>query len=250
MPQWKTSKTIRYLYRVTGHNGHKPKRQQPKRPQTGKATNRNGRKPKTGMATNRKGHRPKRPQTETATNRNGHRPRQPKTKTATNRNGHTRWYPNILQGTCMASALGLGLQGLYSATNCADNILGRFRIILQNQIARVDSFTNLTKRWVFRFRLSASISSHNLISLGKQFHARGPYTANARLPKVSCLNFGTFRTRSSLDKQFHPTHYNGCNYLSMLGLKLNPVSNRGPFHNKTQPLANHVHISWDVLHAS
>ena len=92
---------------------------------------------------------------------------------------------------------GLGLQGLYSATNCADNILGRFTIILQNQIARVDSFTNLTKRWVFRFRLNASILSHNLISFGKQFHARGPYTANARLPKVSCLNFGTFRTRSS-----------------------------------------------------
>ena len=45
----------------------------------------------------------------------------------------------------------LGLQGLYSATNCADNILGRFTIILQNQIARVDSFTNLTKRWDFRF---------------------------------------------------------------------------------------------------
>ena len=95
--------------------------------------------------------------------------------------------------------LGLGLQGLYSATNCADNILGRFTIILQNQISRVDSFTNLTKRWVFRFRLNASISSDNLISFGKHFHARGPYTANARLPKVSCLNFGTFRTRSLLD---------------------------------------------------
>ena len=39
--------------------------------------------------------------------------------------------------------LGLGLQGLYSATNCADNILGRFTIILQNQIARVDSFTQI-----------------------------------------------------------------------------------------------------------
>ena len=24
-----------------------------------------------------------------------------------------------------------------------------------------------------------------------------------------------------LDKKFHPTRYNGCNYLSMLGLKLN-----------------------------
>ena len=76
--------------------------------------------------------------------------------------------------------LGLGLQGLYSTINCAGNILGRFTILLQNQIARVDSFTNLTKRWVFVFRLSASISSNNLISFGKQFHARGPYTANAR----------------------------------------------------------------------
>ena len=92
-----------------------------------------------------------------------------------------------------------GLQGLYSATNCADNILGRFTRILQNRIARVDSFTNLTKRWVFRFRLNASISSHNLISFGKQFNARGPYTANARLPKVSCFDIRTFRTRSLLD---------------------------------------------------
>ena len=41
------------------------------------------------------------------------------------------------------NSLGLGLQGLYSATNCTHNILGRFTIILQNQIARVDSFTNL-----------------------------------------------------------------------------------------------------------
>ena len=27
--------------------------------------------------------------------------------------------------------LGLGLQGLYSATTCADNILGRFTMVLQ-----------------------------------------------------------------------------------------------------------------------
>ena len=89
---------------------------------------------------------------------------------------------------CLLLGLGLGLQVFYSATNCADNILGRFTIILQNQIARVDSFTNLRKRWVFRFRLNASISSHNLISFGKQFYARGSYTLNAHLPKVSCLN--------------------------------------------------------------
>ena len=47
------------------------------------------------------------------------------------------------------------------------------------------------------FRLNVSISSHKIISLAKQFHARGPYTA--RLPNVSCLNFGTFRARSPLD---------------------------------------------------
>ena len=85
--------------------------------------------------------------------------------------------------------LGLGLQGLYSTANCTDNILGRLTIIHQNQISRVDSFTNSTKRWVFRFRLNASISSHHLISFGKQFHARGPYTANARLPKVIMFEF-------------------------------------------------------------
>ena len=30
-----------------------------------------------------------------------------------------------------------------------------------------------------------------------------------------------------MDKKFHPTHYNRCNYLSMLGLKLIHVSKRG-----------------------
>ena len=30
-----------------------------------------------------------------------------------------------------------------------------------------------------------------------------------------------------MDKLFHPIHYNVCNYLSMLGLKLNHVSKRG-----------------------
>ena len=102
---------------VTGHNGHKPKGHnrnghKPKRPQTRRATNRNGRKPKrpqTGTATNRNGHRPKK-----ATSRNGRRPKRPQTekskkKPATNRKGQTRWYSNILQGTCMTS----GLQNTY-----------------------------------------------------------------------------------------------------------------------------------------
>ena len=32
-----------------------------------------------------------------------------------------------------------------------------------------------------------------------------------------------------MDKWFHPTHFNGCNYLSMLGLRLIHVSKRGPW---------------------
>ena len=95
--------------------------------------------------------------------------------------------------------LGLGLICLYSAIYCVDNILERFTIIAQNQIARVDSFTNLANRWVFRFRLNASISSHNLISFGIQSYDRGPYTDNAYLPNVSCLNFGTFMAHCSWD---------------------------------------------------
>ena len=41
-----------------------------------------------------------------------------------------------------------------------------------------------------------------------------------------------------MDKLFHPTLYNGCNYLSMLGLKVNHVSKRGhwgnPYTGKTE----------------
>ena len=89
-------------WQVTGHNGHKPKRPQPKRPQTGTATNRNGHKPKrpqtewpqTGTAT-----KPERPQTGRATNRNGHRPERPQTETATDRNGHKPKRPHQLSPT-------------------------------------------------------------------------------------------------------------------------------------------------------
>ena len=83
---------------VTGHNGHKPKRPQPKRPQTETAKNSNGHKPErpqTETATNRNGHKPERPQTETATNRNGHKLKWPQTGTATNRNGHISCHHHI-----------------------------------------------------------------------------------------------------------------------------------------------------------
>ena len=49
---------------VTGHNDHKPKGPQPKRPQTETPTNRNGHRPKWPQTGG--------PQTGTATNRNGH----------------------------------------------------------------------------------------------------------------------------------------------------------------------------------
>ena len=89
---------------VTGHNGHKPKWPQPKRPQTGTATNRNGHKPErpqTETATGRNGYKSKRPQTGTATNRNGHRPEGPQTETATDRKGHKPKRPHQLQDNFM-----------------------------------------------------------------------------------------------------------------------------------------------------
>ena len=81
------------LQKDSGHNGHKPKRPKPKRPQTETATNRNG-------------HRPKRPQTETATNRKGHRPEWPQTGTATNRNGHKPERPQIEIDTTISDSAG------------------------------------------------------------------------------------------------------------------------------------------------
>ena len=45
----------------------------------------------------------------------------------------------------------------------------------------------------------------------KQFHTRGPCTVNARLPKVSCLNFGTFRTHASLDLMKYLLLFDGVN---------------------------------------
>ena len=43
------------------------------------------------------------------------------------------------------------------------------------------------------------------------------------IPKLQRLH----RWSLGMDKLFHPTHYNGCDYLSMLGLKLNHVRKRG-----------------------
>ena len=43
------------------------------------------------------------------------------------------------------------------------------------------------------------------------------------IPKLQRLH----RWSLGMDKYFHPTLYNGCNYLSMLGLKLNHVSKWG-----------------------
>ena len=44
------------------------------------------------------------------------------------------------------------------------------------------------------------------------------------IPKLQRLN----RWSLGVDEQVHPTFYNGCNYLSMVGLKKNYVSKRGP----------------------
>ena len=46
-----------------------------------------------------------------------------------------------------------------------------------------------------------------------------------------------------MDKQFHPTHFNGCNHLSMVGLKLNHVSKGGPggHHHRRRRRRHHHH---------
>ena len=41
-------------------------------------------------------------------------------------------------------------------------------------------------------------------------------------------NLAVHRTPLGLDQSFHHTLYNGCNYLSILGLKLIHVSKEGP----------------------
>ena len=49
---------------------------------------------------------------------------------------------------------------------------------------------------------------------------------NVNAATVQPLKFKNLR----MNEQFHPTHYDGCIYLSMLGLKLIDVSERGPWH--------------------
>ena len=44
------------------------------------------------------------------------------------------------------------------------------------------------------------------------------------------INYGA-TVEIGMDKQFHPTLYNGHNYLSVVGLKLNHVSKRGPWRH-------------------
>ena len=43
---------------------------------------------------------------------------------------------------------------------------------------------------------------------------------------------------------FHPTFYNGCNYLSMLGLKLNHVIKRGPRRYETTAISLWFIFTW------
>ena len=58
------------------------------------------------------------------------------------------------------------------------------------------------------------------------------------------------RLSLELDQQFHPTLYNGCNNLSMLGLNLNYFRKRGPtltFLKKKHDLTRCIlqNLSWD-----
>ena len=55
-----------------------------------------------------------------------------------------------------------------------------------------------------------------------------------------------------MDKKFHPTYYKGCNYLSVLGLKLNHVSKSGHWCQSRIapnqiPGENHLHWSMNLV---
>ena len=71
------------------------------------------------------------------------------------------------------------------------------------------------------------------------------------IPKLQRCN----RWSLGMDKWFHPTLYWACDYLSMLGLKLNHVSKRGHkmYHNDTWSQINASHtISqiWQMIYIS
>ena len=60
------------------------------------------------------------------------------------------------------------------------------------------------------------------------------------IPKLQRLHLWSL----GKDKWFHPTHYIGCNYLSMLGFKLNHVRKRGPWPSEETVLKNHGFLTF------
>ena len=60
------------------------------------------------------------------------------------------------------------------------------------------------------------------------------------IPKLQRLH----RWSLGMHKLFHPTHYNGCNYLSMLGLKLIHVSKRGHRQSVIHSRGRHISARW------
>ena len=63
------------------------------------------------------------------------------------------------------------------------------------------------------------------------------------IPKLQRIN----RWSLGMDKSFHPTVHNGCNYLSILGLKLNHVSKRG--HRKIYFVQKQILLSFDYIYS-
>ena len=68
-------------------------------------------------------------------------------------------------------------------------------------------------KW-FNFNLSMDKQLHTLKTVGWNYSS---------IPKLQRL----YRRILGMKNQFHPTLYNGCDYISMLGLKLNHISKRG-----------------------
>ena len=123
----------------------------------------------------------------------------------------------------------------------------------------------IKRYWVLCSKMYSAAGSLLELPAGSQQAARGTHNCETRLshahwsvgwnyssiPKLQPLH----RWSLEMDKQFHRALYNGCNYLSMLGLKLTHVSKRGPGsiwtqianNKKAQQCVNRLHTSREGL---
>ena len=82
-----------------------------------------------------------------------------------------------------------------------------------------------TTQYYFHYGIGRNKTGAPFAYMNKQSHTQYSVRWNyLSIPKLVWLHCWSL----VMDNQFHPTLCNGCNYLSMLGLKIINVSNRGP----------------------